>query len=285
MKRKSIRDPLIQDFCDPAMDVGASIRIPECSNCQGQGHQNGVQITRIADGWTWWCYRCDHGGQVWAVGCSPADSLARLKHIRTMLDKKYQRECRLPDDVESDIPDYFLQWLWSYELDGNDVIDYNMVYSAMWDRLIIPVYISGIYGKSKATGRMIAWVGRTLKESKENPKWHLVREYGIKYVYYSLAEPESDVLVLVEDCISAIKLHRAGFNSVALLTTYVPTELYYGLSPYTVKVWLDPDALGKSLDTVRRFNSVGIRARHVGYHADPKDCPYDEIHRVMGDTL
>ena len=126
------------------MAINESIRIPECSNCEGEGHQNGVQITRVEDGWTWWCYRCRLKGKFFDIGGSPADTLARLKTIRKMIDKKYQKVCKLPDDFVTDIPDKFLQWLWSYELDGNDVIDCNMGYSEMWDRLIIPVYISGI---------------------------------------------------------------------------------------------------------------------------------------------
>jgi len=283
MKKRHIKDPIVEDFCDPAMLVNQSIRIRHCSTCALPVHQNGVQITRVADGWTWWCYRCEHGGKIYDIGCGPADTLARLKHMRELVDTRYQRECKLPDDVSSIIPDDFRNWIYSYELDDFTMTEYGMVYSDEWQRLIIPVYISGIYGKVEAVGKMIAWTGRSRKSLTEDDKkkWHLVREYGIKYVYGALLQPDTKILVLVEDMISAIKLHTAGYNVVCLLTTYVPNELYLGLKGYDVRIWLDPDAVGKSLKEVSKFSAVGIRTRHLAYHRDPKDCPFDDIPGII----
>lgn len=279
VKNRRVRDDqLVFDFCDPALDIGQSIRIPECTNCQGQGHQNGVQITRVEDGWTWWCYRCSHGGKFFDIGMSPADTLNRIRHMRTLLAKKYQRNVKLPDDFTTDVPELALTWLWGYEVDGQDVIDHDMGWSERYERLIIPVYISGLYGDVSAKGKMIAWDGRYFGKDKTQGKWHLVREFGIKYVYYSLVHPNTKILILVEDIISAIKMFKAGYSAVALLTTYVPNELYLGLKPYDLKVWLDPDAVGKSLKIVQKFNSVGVKARHIAYpEGDPKDCPLVDI--------
>lgn len=275
-------DPLVRDFCDPAMDINTSIRIPECSNCEGEGNQNGVQISRVSDGWTWWCYRCQLKGKFFDIGGSPSDTLARLKRVRKMISKKYQKSVQLPDDFVKEVPDKFLQWLWGYELDGNDVIDNNMGFSEMWNRLIIPVYISGIYGNTPDDGRMVAWTGRTLaKVTPENPKWHTVREYGVKYIYFSLLRPDTDIIVLVEDVISAIKIWKAGYNAIALLTTYVPNELYLGLKKYNIKVWLDPDAVGKSMGFVSKFSAMGHTAKHLAYFKDPKDCPIKEIPGIV----
>jgi len=280
-KNSNVKDQLVEDSCDPQMMTGQSIRISECSGCVGEGHQNGVQITRVSDGWTWWCYRCSHGGKLWDIGMAPADSLKRLNHMRRMLDKKYSRKVELPEDFTTEIPSEFLQWLYSYELDHRDVIDYGMGYSPDHHRLIIPVYITGLYRNKLALGKMIAWMGRSLTDTKTNPKWHMVREFGIKYVYYALCDPFSKTVVVVEDVVSAIKIHRAGYNAVALLTTYVPNELYVGLKGYNVKVWLDPDAQIKSIKAVQKFVAFGIPAQHLKYHMDPKDCPYDKIPSIV----
>jgi hypothetical protein len=237
----------------------------------------------VADGWTWWCYRCEIGGKVYDIGQGPADALKRLQHMRELTAKRYQKVCSLPEDVTSKIPDDFRQWLHSYELDDLNITEYQMCYSDEWQRLIIPVTISGIYGPTEAVGRMIAWVGRSRESlSKDDPKkWHLVKEYGIKYIYSAMLHADTKILVLVEDMISAIKLHLAGYNVVCLLTTYVPNELYLGLKGYDVRIWLDPDAVGKSLKEVAKFSGVGITAKHLAYHRDPKDCPFDTIPNII----
>lgn len=285
VKRKHTRerDALVKEFCDPQMMVNQSIRIAECTECQGQGNQNGVQITRVADGWTWWCYRCERGGKVWDIGMSPVDSLKRLEYMRQQMHKKSQKNVSLPDDFTTDIPSAFLHWLWGYELDGDDVIEHNLGYSPSFHRLIVPVYISGIYGDKAAKGRMWGWTGRNIgKETKTNPKWHTVKEFGTKYIYFAVADPSTKVLVLVEDVISAMKIVKMGLNAVAVLTTWVPNELYIGLRPYDIRVWLDPDAVGKSMEIVRKFQAFGCTAKHIGYHADPKDCPKADIMTQCG---
>jgi hypothetical protein len=213
---------------------------------------------------------------------APADTLARIKRMRKMVDKKYQKEVKLPNDFVTDIPEFVLAWLWGYEIDPNDIIDHGMGYSERYDRLIIPVYHTGLYGNVPAKFHMIAWSGRYFGKDKTLGKWHTVREYGRKYIYFSLAVPNQPILVVVEDIISAIKMFNAGYNAVAVMTTYVPNELYLGLKPYDVKVWLDPDALVKSLKVTQRFNAVGVKARHIAYpDGDPKDCPLADVQGLI----
>jgi len=282
-KRTREKDTLVADFCDPALDTGQSIRIPECSECEGEGNQNGVQITRVADGFTWWCYRCTRGGKVYDIGMSPEDTLKRLRHMRNLVAKKYSKTLELPEDFTTEIPQDFVTWLSGYELEPKDWEYHEMGYSPSYDRLIIPVYISGLYGDSTATGKMIAWTGRSteslFKPTKD--KWYLLRQWGIKYVYHALLQHRTDILILVEDMISCIKLWTAGYNAVALLTTYVPNELLLGLRNYDVRLWLDPDAVGKSMNFTSRFQSYGVPASWLHYHKDPKDCPYKEIPNVV----
>jgi hypothetical protein len=94
---------------------------------------------------------------------------------------------------------------------------------------------------------------------------------------YAVYDPDGskslDMLVLVEDCVSAMAVAANGGRAVALLGTNVPRAvdevIRENAYPYVV-VWLDPDAEAKSLAIASRYR--GAKAV-IGYPRDPKDLP------------
>lgn len=91
-------------------------------------------------------------------------------------------------------------------------------------------------------------------------------------VFHPNGPQAPDVLVLVEDCVSAMCIALHGGTGVALVGTNVPSavDAYIRDNAMPVLVWLDPDAESKSLAIASRYS----RAKAViGYPRDPKDLP------------
>jgi hypothetical protein len=84
--------------------------------------------------------------------------------------------------------------------------------------------------------------GRSLKEEK--PKWYI---YGKETYPYIVGN--SDTAVLVEDCISACVLLRAGLTGIAILGTSLKNSYIPAFKKYKkVYVCLDKDATSKAFD-------------------------------------
>ena len=87
--------------------------------------------------------------------------------------------------------------------------------------------------------------------------------------------------MIVEDPISAIRISQLGFHSIALLTTYLPYELYSPLNTWDVILWLDDDAFDKSCKYFASLNSNGVRAQVVHTKDDPKKLSPEQIYKEL----
>ena len=80
----------------------------------------------------------------------------------------------------------------------------------------------------------------------------------------------NDVIV-VEDCLSAIRVNDAtGVTTLALLTTSIDNDLMRWFRGRHIYLWLDADALAKSIKYVQRMRALSIAAHHLHTPKDPK---------------
>ena len=161
-------------------------------------------------------------------------------------------------------------WWLSYELDQN-IATQNHV---QWfqDRLWL-----------NAQGN--CWQGRLFNWSKKyKPK--------TTYKYITIKQnggirPEWNVgnyntLVLVEDIVSAYKIHAAGYNSMCMLGCKVSDKLIPYISKYSdVVVWFDEDDAGftGSLQAVRQLHAL-CKVRRVS-NKQPKETPFRVIKEII----
>ena len=90
------------------------------------------------------------------------------------------------------------------------------------------------------------------------------------------------IVVIVEDCISAMRIASLGFTAVALLGTYMPPKVIEELLKWkngrTYILALDPDAIEKALDIAATYGAIfpgGLRVVNLQY--DPKDYPIAQM--------
>ena len=271
---------ILYDLLDYSQAVGWSTRAKECDHCVGMGNSMAVQITRKEDGFLWHCFRCKKSGYIRDRNASPED----VKKVVAQMDNPKQKDNRpevveLPPDMSSDIPPKALVYLYDRYLEPEDIGRFSIGWSHYHKRTVFPVYK---YLTGKFTARkLVGWAGRKLPDAPaDKPKWHTVRQRDIKHPRYIAPPKQWDGdkrVVLVEDIISAIRVSQQGVMSIALMTTYLPYELYNVLRGWNVQVWLDDDAYDKACKYFATLNSNGVKATVIHTKADPKDLSPDEI--------
>lgn len=181
----------------------------------------------------------------------------------------------LPIDCDTTYPQFCLEWVGKYELDRNDLLNNNVLWSELWKRLIFPVYGDEHRG-------LIAWQGRYFGDDPSKVKW-----YGrgdLKNTFHILGN--SNVLALVEDIVSAIKIEKAGFSAMPLFGCVVGVDrfrrLYSRLSKQDkVVVWLDENKRPEAVKEARLGRLFGLNSTCVFSRRDPKDEDYESIKDIL----
>lgn len=162
-------------------------------------------------------------------------------------------------------------------------------------RYVLP--INGPAGEQRGVILRKPWDGSPLVCSDTSaPKADTYRyEAGPLQSFYQVPPwlCTSGVLVLVEDQLSAIKLHAFGYDSVALLGT--PTdklasysgsdrvaEIVQAAGDREVIVALDSDATEEAFKFARKWRSAFKRLRVAILSADLKDTKAADFERVLG---
>lgn len=142
-----------------------------------------------------------------------------------------------------------------------------------------------------------------IRDYQWSPRGHVSRTYPGKFVRTWKAVPgpfygyfgfkRTRTIWLVEDCVSAAQIARAGGNSLALLGTHFSRDGIAELGAYlarikavygppVVKVALDPDAAGKGAALTRELTSrLGYGTVFVPLQYDPKDLPEGELEGMV----
>jgi len=156
-----------------------------------------------------------------------------------------------------------------YQLDPHWL---DLRYDIREDRVVFPI---------RHEGKLVDATGRAGHPDVQ-PKW---RRYGEARVPYIVGD--SDVAIVVEDCISAAVVDTLGGTGFALLGTALLDEHKDMLYKYpTVVVALDPDAMSKTLMFTRELRAGGINAKALNLEDDikyrtPEDI--DKLKQIIGE--
>jgi len=277
-----VRKGIPHEALDYSKSTGYTYRIYECNQCVGTGNSKAVQITRKSNGFLWHCFRCKLSGFVDDTGASPFEVQQRLDIARMGQDKEDTRPevVTLPDDYTTKLPPKALVQLYDLEIFEDDMEVHEIGWSPGHRRIIIPVYKYG-EGPGGWAKKLVGVLGRKLDTDPEDkPKWWTVRQKDVKHPRFT-ALPKTILyprqVVFVEDIFSAIKVSKAGYICQALLTTYLPYELYPVLQGWTAIIWLDADAYTKAVKYVGQLGANNITSRAIYTEQDPKTYNEEEI--------
>lgn len=229
-----------------------------CSDTGCADHKARLYIKRIGhDTWVFNCFNCgDHGFYQEKEAFSPIKN---------------------PGDESPIMVPYASAWEAMYNrADTNITSDEMRLWLAKYDMLVF----ASAYGIRQDTGRLYLpiWdgakrVGLQARMFATGPKYLTWKESGSSVCH--LTGHDKHPLYIVEDLLSAYKLHSSGRNVVALMGTHIsnlPTNYDKAI------VWLDDDLAGHAgaLDIYRQIQPL---YKHVDclFHKQPKECTFEEL--------
>ena len=197
---------------------------------------------------------------------------------RTASDGSLDDRLVLPIDCDNIFPEEAVAWLAKYELNVEDMLRNNVLWSPARSQLIYC-----FYGNE---GELVAYQARNFSPKARTKYYTKGSINDILPIYSQRAGLaglcESRPLVVVEDCASAIKLSNCGLDAMPALGSDLPlykiTQLSHLYS--NVLVWLDGNMFHKAQKIADRFNYLGVKAWANYTELDPKEIPYIELKEI-----
>jgi len=262
--------PDYSKYIDPSAPIGVPIRKHRrCPFCETR--TSGFVVIPDLKGYILFCHKCGKKKWIPRGGFSPR----AVKALLTVPKAKVYPDISVPADMSMTIPAKGKVWLYEYGVTEKIIKEMKFGYSEKYQRLIMPVY---------KDGELIYWQGRYLGNHKKDgtPKYISRTKSGNYYWEYN--PTGSDVAVLVEDILSAIKVGSAGYCGVCLFGSYLKESVLNEVAEtYTRMVlWLDPDKRKSATKYTKRFSSLGYPLRVIlTARKDPKEYTTKEIQKYL----
>jgi hypothetical protein len=177
-----------------------------------------------------------------------------------------------PDDINHQYPGVVIKWIEKYNLLPEDLIRNNIVWSPRREQLIFT-----FYGEGKD---VVLWQARNFKQGTTHKhRFFTCGSPENVIAKYHQSEKERTTCVLVEDCISGLKVSYGGVDGVPCFSSSVSREKLARLSRLYDKmiVWLDSDKYSSAQKIAVQGASLGMTTRVVYTELDPKCYSIDEI--------
>ncbi len=205
----------------------------------GEDVKERLYVKEVSTGTLFYCHHCQSKGFLRTPDVKRVSELLERK-----LEHKATETCLLgvPTSVAfrtgwKEFPTTHQLWLLSYELDEHDTIKYGIYSDSTLERL----YLSGHVVHNATVGIMQS---RNFLSSE--PKYLTFKlKDGEFVVGYKHTDKECTNMFVVEDLLSAYKIHKAGGDVVCLMGTKAnETEtLFLARCPH-VTIWMDNDSAG-----------------------------------------
>lgn len=260
---------------DAQIPVNSQRRV--CHIDCSEGKDAAMSIRRLSNGYIFHCFRCGFEGFVGSNRLPSSQIVKALKDISApthmeVEDITYPADIQFlstsPDD--NDIPIEAYAWLWDAGITDKLIAKYEFGWSKSFYRVIIPIL--------DEEDELLGYIGRDVFYDKGGAaKYILRKQEGLNKRIYFTCHAEKRVVVVVEDPLSAVRIHEAtGFETVALLNTHVGTDLLREYMAYDMVLWLDDGQLANMVKVVAQATEYGINATFISTAKDPKK--YNDVY-------
>lgn len=260
---------------DTWLRVAKGLKLGQTRRVTCCGNDNSMIVSVSERGWSAYCFRCTET----LYERRPDQNLAtqlRMQNERTYLASTVNsRSVSLPTDFTLDIPMGKSLWLLKAGVHMALARKYSVGYSAMLDRIVLPVYWHGT---------LVAIQARSLNSSVR-PKYLNTSGVPIRTVLYnSIRMQKARRGVIVEDILSCIRIGEVT-PATSILGTTMTDERCLALSRQYehVDIWMDPDTAGaKGLAAARKQLAFqGVTSTQIHTTKDPKFYSNREIREIL----
>ncbi len=240
------------------LPTGGKMKIVCCGNSPS------ALISNNRKGIRYHCFRCTDYNTFEPHGERSVSEILRARNEIQELKKSRDIPDRCIPLNSPDVPLAAHVWVLRGGLTPEDAYNlYGMKYDPFLRRVIIPL--------------RKGFLSRALYD--ERPK----------YIKSSLTETyelyrDNSAVVVTEDILSAIKVHKAGYNSIAILGTAVSITMAHNIAQYKEAViWTDDDKAGKDayVKLKKRLALYPIKVRRILTTDDPKRINLETIKQLM----
>lgn len=252
-----------------SLQVGDSVRMV-CPVCDAR-HEKSFQITRTQSNLL---YRC------WRAACGVKGVVGSRAHSMDHLHSSgWRATTRRPFPYSTSRVDGYEQAIvWHRYKIRPETLNYAGVrWAEEIESLVFPC--------NTLRGDFVGYATKSLSPTPGRPKSALFWDV-VPPKYYATPEwtvVRSDTVVLVEDCLSALKIGQSGTSAVALLGTKLDDSTAMEISKAYRKVvfCLDNDATAKSVELARKYNLLFDKVSILVPPADPKDMAPEELENLL----
>jgi len=169
-----------------------------------------------------------------------------------------------------------MEWVGKYDLSASDLIKHNVKWSPSREQLI---YL--FYGEGED---VVLWQARNFRRGTDHKHRFVTNGTPSQVAAQYHSGEETDTGVIVEDCISGIKVAMSGSgNGIPAFSSSLSTDKIVKLSKRhkRVIVWLDGDKFNEAVKLSNRFKLLGVESRVVHTSFDPKEYNLFEIREIL----
>lgn len=227
----------------------------EHTSCDKCGSSDGRAVYQ---GGSSWCFVCHTYGRG-----------------QLFYEPKKKEAKHLPSDLSQHFSRQVVDWISKYEITVEDLIRENVYYSERKGQLI--------FQWKNEEDNLLGWQARNFKEGpKYTSSGNLDAVLPIYYPRKDGAKLES--LLLVEDCLSAIKASKTGLvASMPCLTSTLAFSKLKRLAGQfrAFLVWLDGNMFDNAQKMARQLQLMGCEARAIYTVDDPKCYSVTDITNIL----
>lgn len=223
------------------------------------------------------CYSRDNlghysDGSAWCFGCGYFKSPTLSPYVtEKQQEEEEELSITLPSDVTQDYPPHALEWA---KLPITTLRRNNVYYSAYRNQLIFEF--------RDANNHTLAYQARNLSPVSKGKRYYTAGDVNSLLPIYASGLSER-LLVLVEDCLSAITISALGHDAMPLLGSGITRQKLSRLRPFydVLTVFLDGDMYPKAVQIMRQAQLLGFRANVVYSELDPKAHSYKDLTEML----
>lgn len=181
-----------------------------------------------------------------------------------------------PEDLNTEYGHAALEWIKKYDLKVEDLIRNNVKWSPHYEQL---VYL--FYGKDED---VVLWQSRNFRQGTSHKSRFFTGGTPEDVIAtYPPKQTEGQIGVFVEDCISALKVGRAGFVGIPCFSSAVSARKLARISKrFDFLVWwLDSDKYKEAVKQRRQTELLGTPSYVIYTEMDPKEYPDQAIGRYV----